>query len=47
MPSPGVTSALAERTLALVDLPSPSRQEQLVYDYVRGQVALPLALRRR
>ena len=42
MPSPGVVSALADRTLALVDLPSPSRQEQLVYDYLRGQVALPL-----
>src|SRR5438067_1097903 len=28
-------SALAQRTLELVDLPSPSHDEGLVYDYVR------------
>src|SRR5712691_10571513 len=35
-------TALAERTLALVDLPSPSHDEKLVYEYVRGAVGLPL-----
>jgi succinyl-diaminopimelate desuccinylase len=34
--------ALAQRTLDLVDLPSPSHDEGLVYDYVRGAVHLPL-----
>jgi succinyl-diaminopimelate desuccinylase len=42
MPSPGALSALADRTLALVDLASPSRQEGLVYAYVRDHVGLPL-----
>src|SRR5690242_19337211 len=36
-------TALAERTLELVDLPSPSHDEGLVYDYLRGAVELPLA----
>jgi succinyl-diaminopimelate desuccinylase len=35
-------TALAERTLALVDLPSPSHDEGLVYDYIRGSLDLPL-----
>ena len=34
--------ALAARTLALVDLPSPSHDEELVYDYVRQSVHLPI-----
>jgi succinyl-diaminopimelate desuccinylase len=42
MPPADVESALARRTLDLVDLPSPSRDEGLVYDYVRGAVHLPL-----
>jgi succinyl-diaminopimelate desuccinylase len=36
-------AALAQRTLELVDLPSPSHDEGLVYDYIRGAVHLPLA----
>ena len=43
MPLPGVASALAERTLALVDLPSPSRQEAARLRLRQGQVPLPLA----
>ncbi|HZO96567.1 MAG TPA: succinyl-diaminopimelate desuccinylase [Gaiellaceae bacterium] len=43
MPLPPPADALAARTLALVDLPSPSRDEGLVYDYVRGALELPLA----
>src|SRR5437868_735203 len=44
MPLSIVETALAERTLALVDLPSPSHEEGLVYDYVRGTLHhLPLA----
>src|SRR5256714_1684452 len=44
MPLSIVETALAERTLALVDLPSPSHDEGLVYDYVRGALHhLPLA----
>jgi len=43
MPLSEVETALAERTLALVDLPSPSHDEELVYDYVRGAVHLPVA----
>ncbi|HEY3920928.1 MAG TPA: succinyl-diaminopimelate desuccinylase [Gaiellaceae bacterium] len=39
---PGPETALAERTLALVDLPSPSHGEGLVYDYVKSSVQLPL-----
>ena len=36
-------NALAQRALALVDLPSPSHDEGLVYDYVRGALQhLPL-----
>ena len=35
MPLPGPETALAARTLELVDLPSPSHDEGLVYDYVR------------
>jgi succinyl-diaminopimelate desuccinylase len=31
---------LAERTLALVDIPSPSREEMLLYSYITGQVPL-------
>ena len=42
MPLSPPETALAERTLALVDLPSPSHEEKLVYDYVRGAVGLPL-----
>jgi succinyl-diaminopimelate desuccinylase len=42
MPLPPPAAALAERTLALVDLPSPSREEGLVHDYLRDQVRLPL-----
>src|SRR3954470_20241929 len=37
-------TALAQRTLELVDLPSPSHDEGLVYDYVRASLhQLPLA----
>ena len=35
-------AALAQRTLELVDLPSPSHDEGLVYDYLRAAVHLPL-----
>jgi succinyl-diaminopimelate desuccinylase len=38
--APGPT--LASRTLDLVDLPSPSHDEELVYDYVRRSVHLPI-----
>jgi succinyl-diaminopimelate desuccinylase len=37
-----VRTALAERTLALVDIPSPSREEAELYRYVKGEVTLPL-----
>jgi succinyl-diaminopimelate desuccinylase len=40
MPLPDAASLLAERTLALVDLPSPSREEAAVYAYVTGAVPL-------
>ena len=40
---PSTAAALAERTLALVDIPSPSREEMLLYDYVTGAVPLPVA----
>ena len=43
MPLSTAETALAERTLDLVDLPSPSHDEGLVYEYVRGAVHLPLA----
>src|SRR5579872_4870910 len=42
MPPQVTESVLARRTLELVDLPSPSRDEGLVYDYVRGALHLPL-----
>src|SRR6267154_399054 len=41
MPLSPPEAALAARTLELVDIPSPSRDEDLVYDYVRGAVHLP------
>lgn len=40
MPAPDVETALAERTLALVDIPSESRDEAAVTDYVRAAVPL-------
>src|SRR6476661_6789599 len=44
MPLSTTESALAERTLQLVDLPSPSHDEGLVCDYVRDALRhLPLA----
>jgi succinyl-diaminopimelate desuccinylase len=43
MPSEAVTSALAERTLALVDVASPSHQETELYEYVKANVQLPVA----
>jgi succinyl-diaminopimelate desuccinylase len=42
MPLSPSDSSLAQLTLDLVDLPSPSHDEGLVYDYVRGVVHLPL-----
>ncbi len=42
MPLAPHDSALAERTLALVDIPSPSRGETQVYLYVKDAVPLPL-----
>jgi succinyl-diaminopimelate desuccinylase len=41
MPLSPPETALAARTLALVNIPSPSHDEALVYDYVRGAVDLP------
>ena len=41
MPLPSPASMLADRTLALVDIPSRSREEAQVYLYVTGQVPLP------
>src|SRR3984893_7044857 len=41
MPLSPPETALADRTLALVDIPSPSHDEDLVYDYVRAAVDLP------
>jgi succinyl-diaminopimelate desuccinylase len=41
MPLSPSETALADRTLALVDIPSPSHDEDMVYDYVRGAVHLP------
>src|SRR6266581_1290796 len=41
MPLSPPETALAGRTLALVDIPSPSHDEDMVYDYVRGAVQLP------
>jgi succinyl-diaminopimelate desuccinylase len=42
MPLSPVETALAARTLALVDIPSPSHHEGAVYDYVAGAVPLPV-----
>jgi len=42
MPLPSPQSALAERTLALVDIPSPSGRESDLYAYVAAAVSLPL-----
>ena len=41
MPLSPSETALADRTLALVDIPSPSHDEDMLYDYVRGAVQLP------
>jgi succinyl-diaminopimelate desuccinylase len=35
-------SALAQRTLELVNIPSPSHEEAALYEYVRGAVPLPV-----
>ena len=42
MTVPGEDSSLAKRTLALVDIPSPSREEAGVYAYAKEHVTLPL-----
>ena len=42
MTVPGEDSPLAKRTLALVDIPSPSREEAGVYAYAKEHVTLPL-----
>ncbi len=44
MPSLDPVSALAERTLALVDIPSESRSEEAVHRYLRANVVLDLEL---
>jgi succinyl-diaminopimelate desuccinylase len=44
MPAAGPGAALAERTLALVDIPSVSRSEAAVTEYIRGALRLPLVL---
>jgi succinyl-diaminopimelate desuccinylase len=44
MPAAGSGAALAERTLALVDIPSVSRSEAAVTGYVREALRLPLVL---
>jgi succinyl-diaminopimelate desuccinylase len=44
MPSPDPISALARRTLDLVDIPSESRSEAAVRDYLLAEVPLPLEL---
>jgi succinyl-diaminopimelate desuccinylase len=44
MPAAGPGAALAERTLALVDIPSVSRSEAAVMEYIRGALRLPLVL---
>ena len=43
MPATDAKLALAELTLALVDIPSPSREEAPLYDYVSDAVPLPRA----
>ncbi len=42
MPLDPTETAIAERTLALVDIASPSREEAQAYLYVKEQVPLPL-----
>ncbi len=42
MPGDTILSDLAERTLALVDIPSESNDEAALYDYVKSTVTLPL-----
>jgi succinyl-diaminopimelate desuccinylase len=44
MPSLDLIPALAARTLALVDIPSESRSEDAVYEYLREEVPLPVEL---
>jgi len=44
MPTSDPISTLAERTLALVDIPSESRSEAAVHRYLRTQVPMPLDL---
>jgi succinyl-diaminopimelate desuccinylase len=41
MPPSALASSLAERTLALVDIASPSREEMLLYSYITSAVQLP------
>src|SRR6266436_6492197 len=41
MPLSPPEAALAARTLELVDIPSPSHDEDMVYDYVRSALHLP------
>ena len=43
MPADGTDSALARRTLELVDIASPSRAEQAIYGYLEVAVRLPKA----
>jgi succinyl-diaminopimelate desuccinylase len=43
MTSPAADSKLATRTLELVDIPSPSREEAAAYAYVKAHVPLPCA----
>jgi succinyl-diaminopimelate desuccinylase len=42
MPSDAISQALADRTLALVDIASPSHAEAELYGYVKANVTLPL-----
>jgi succinyl-diaminopimelate desuccinylase len=44
MPSSATISALAAQTLALVDIPSESRSEAAVHEYLGTQVPIPLVL---
>ncbi len=44
MPAAGPGAALAERTLTLVDIPSVSRSEAAVTEYIRGALQLPFVL---
>jgi len=43
MPAPAPEDALAQRTLELVDIPSESRREAAVHEYVRANVPLETA----